>query len=161
MSRTRMLVGSVALAVGVWLLPVASAGAANSPTFRDCSLVGGLDPDFVRLSGAAEGPGGTLNVERGQQQLGIEASESSDPLDNLGHVTLKVKVTTPEVPAREISGAGTGKVNLAVPLSSSKQVGRTYTISWAATFDNGEHVCPSSNTPENTTPKPFVVTVTK
>jgi hypothetical protein len=123
--------------------------------------VGGLDPDFVRLSGVTAGPNGIANVERGQQQVGIEASESSDPLDNLGHVTLKVKVTTPEVPNQELSGAGTGKVNLAVPLSRSKQVGRTYTISWAATFDNGEHVCPSANTPENTTPKPFVVTVAK
>jgi hypothetical protein len=39
------------------------------------------------------------------------------------------------------------------------QPGRTYTINWSATFDNGMHQCPSSVTPDNTGPNPFVVKV--
>ena len=57
--------------------------------------------------------------------------------------------------------AGTyGMVELQAPLRR-RIVGRQYTISWAATFDNGGHACPSELTPENTTPKPFVVTVAR
>jgi hypothetical protein len=161
MWRIRMFVGLAAVAAGASLLPVASAGAANSATFRDCSLVAGTDPDFVILSGVTAGPGGSLTVKRRTPQVALEASESSDPGDNLGHVTLNVKVESRKVATKEVSGAGTGKVMVAVPLTKSMKVGRTYTISWAATFDNGNHACPSSSTPENTTPKPFLVTVTK
>jgi hypothetical protein len=133
--------------------------AANSPTFRDCSLfVSGFDPDFVQVSGVTVTSGGTLTVPLSQGQVSIEASESSDPGDNVGHVTLDVSVTAPRVPTQSFSGAATGKVELSVPLRRRKR-GRTYTISWAATFDNGNHLCPSESTPENTTPKPFVVTV--
>ena len=159
MWRIRMLVGLGALAMGGACVAVPAASAANSPTFRDCSLVGGLDPDFVQLFGVTVGPQGHLSVPRGQSQIQLAASESSDPGDNLGHVTLATKVTTPHVPAQTVSGAETGKVILAVPLPKSQQQGRSYTISWAATFDNGNHLCPSSQTPENTEPHPFVVTV--
>jgi hypothetical protein len=138
---------------------VPAASAANSPTFRDCSLVAGLDPDFVQLFGVTVGPQGSLSVPRGQSQVQLEASESSDPGDNLAHVTLTATVTTPHVPAQTVLGAETGKVILALPLAKSNQEGRTYTISWAATFDNGNHLCPSSQTPQNTEPHPFVVTV--
>ena len=105
------------------------------------------------------GPGGSLGVVRGQTQVQLEASESSDPGDNLEHVTLSATVVSSHVPTQTVSGAGTGKVVLALPLPKSQQKGRAYTISWAATFDNGNHVCPSSQTPENTEPRPFVVTV--
>jgi hypothetical protein len=118
-----------------------------------------LDPDFVQLFGVTVGPTGNLSVRRGQHQVQLEASESSDPGDSLGHVTLNATVTTPHVPTQMVSGAETGKVVLAVPLLKSRQIGRTYTISWVATFDNGNHVCPSAQTPENTEPHPFVVTV--
>jgi hypothetical protein len=148
------------VAAASWLF-VAPAAAANSPTFRDCSLVGGADPDFVQLSGVTVAPNGTVQVKRGQMQVMVEASESSDPGDNLGHVTLTVKVASHKTATREVSGAGTGKVTVAVPLARSKKLGRVYTISWADTTDNGNHVCPSSNTPENSTPKPFIVTVVK
>ena len=159
MWRIRMLAGLGALAVaGAWVA-VPTASAANSPTFRDCSLAGGLDPDFVQLFGVTVGPQGSLSVPRGRDQVQLEASESSDPLDNLGHVTLTATVTTPHVPKQAVSGAGTGKVILALPLPKSNQEGRTYTISWSATFDNGNHLCPSAQTPENTEPHPFVVTV--
>jgi len=57
--------------------------------------------------------------------------------------------------AQTVSGAGTGKVRVSVPLAPGA---KSYTISWAATFDNGNHQCPSVFTPENETPKPFVVT---
>jgi hypothetical protein len=87
------------------------------------------------------------------------ASESSDPGDNLNHVTFQVTVTSPGVPTQTVSGEATGKVLLSAPLRKSRKVGRTYTIGWAATFDDGNHPCPSEFTPENTTPKPFVVTV--
>jgi len=159
MWRIRMLVGLGALAVGSACVAVPTASAANSPTFRDCSLVGGLDPDFVQLFGVTVGPHGNLSVPRGQTQVQLEASESSDPGDNLGHVTLNATVTTPHVPTQTISGAEIDKVVLTLPLLKSQQEGRAYTISWAATFDNGNHLCPSAQTPENTEPHPFVVTV--
>jgi hypothetical protein len=135
------------------------AGAANSPTFRDCSLVAGLDPDFVQLSGVAVGPEGALTVPAGQTQVGVEASESSDPGDNLGHVTLKVTVASRGVALQTAAAEGTGKAVVSAPLRRSKKVGRTYTIEWAATFDNGNHLCPSESTPENTRPNPFIVAV--
>jgi hypothetical protein len=154
----RMLVG-VAAAVGVSVSGVAPAGAANSPTFRDCSLVAGVDPDFVQLSGVHVGSAGSLTVPRGQKQVAVVASESSDPGDSEGHVTLTVTLTSKHLATQMVSGAAQGKVSLSVPLPRSRKVGRSYTISWAATFDNGNHKCPSENTPENATPKPFMVTV--
>jgi hypothetical protein len=159
--RVRPLLGLCALAVAMCWQAAASADAANSPTFRDCSLAAGIDPDFVQLTGVSVGPGGSLIVSRGQPQVSIEASESSDPGDNLGHVTLDVKVSSPKQPTIDRSGAGTGKVVLSIPLERSTKVGRSYTISWADTTDNGNHACPSTSTPENTTPMPFVVTVQK
>jgi hypothetical protein len=159
MRRTRILVGLAALAIGLASPAIPSASAANSPAFRDCSLfTPGVDPDFVELLGATVTPKGTLTVPRKQKQIVVEASESSDPEDNKGHVTLDVTVTAAHVPTQSLSGAGTGKVELSVPLRRRK-MGRSYTISWSATFDNGNHQCPSANTPENTTPRPFVVTV--
>jgi hypothetical protein len=159
MSRIRTLLGTGALAVVAGCVSVPTASAANGPTFRDCSLAGGLDPDFVQLLGVTVGSHGNLSVPRGQTQVQLEASESSDPGDNLGHVTLMATVTTSHVPVQTVSGAETGKVIVALPLPKSQQQGRSYTISWAATFDNGNHLCPSSQTPENTEPHPFVVTV--
>jgi hypothetical protein len=112
----------------------------------------------VQISGVTVTPEGTLSVRQTQKQVPIEASESSDPGDSMGHVTLAVTVTAPHVPTQSLSGAATGKVELSVPLRRRK-LGRSYTISWAATFDNGNHLCASESTPENTTPKPFVVSV--
>jgi len=157
MRRIGAFVGLTVLAIAVGPA-IDSAAAANSPTFRDCSLLGGLDPDFVQISGVTVTPGGTLTVPRSQKQVPIEASESSDPGDNLGHVTLTVTVTASHVPTQIVSGEATGKVELSAPLLKGKR-GRSYTISWAATFDNGNHLCPSANTPENTTPNPFVVSI--
>ncbi|TML00319.1 MAG: hypothetical protein E6G34_02200 [Actinobacteria bacterium] len=157
MRRIGVFVGLTVLALA--LGPIDSAGAANSPTFRDCSLfVSGFDPDFVQISGVTVTPEGTLTVPLSQKQVPIEASESSDPGDNLAHVTLTVSVTAPHVPAQSLSGEATGRVELSAPLRKRKR-GRSYTISWAATFDNGNHLCPSESTPENTTPKPFVVSI--
>lgn len=161
MRRTSKWVGLAALGTLVCLVPAAPASAANSATFRDCSLVAGADPDFVKLTGVMVGPQGELTVKRGTPSVSIEASESSDPGDNLGNVTLNVKVESSKVASQMRSGAGTGKVVLSVPLTRSKKLGRKYTISWSDTTDNGNHVCPSANTPENTTPKPFVVIVHK
>jgi hypothetical protein len=159
MRRIRILVGAAALAIGLASPAIPAASAANSPTFRDCSLfVSGTDPDFVQLSGVTVTSEGTLTVPRSQKQVLIKASESSDPGDSEGHVTLGVSVTAPHVPTQSLSGTGTGKVELSVPLRR-RRMGRRYTISWSATFDNGNHLCPSANTPENTTPRPFVVAV--
>jgi hypothetical protein len=159
MLRIRIAVGLAALAVGLASQAIPAASAANSPTFRDCSLVtAGFDPDFVQLVGATVTPEGTLRVPRSQKKVVLRASESSDPEDNKGHVTFEVRATAAHVPTQSLSGAGTGKVELSVPLRK-RRMGRSYTISWSATFDNGNHLCPSANTPENTTPKPFVVTV--
>jgi hypothetical protein len=159
MSSIRTFLGVGGLAAGVLLVASAPASAANSPAFRDCSLVAGLDPDFVRLSEVTVGAEGLLTVPAGQKQVGVEASESSDPGDSLGHVTLKVTVASPGLATQTVAGEGTGKVLLSAPLRRSKKKGRTYTIEWAATFDNGNHVCPSESTPENTRPDPFIVAV--
>jgi hypothetical protein len=157
MRRIGAFVGLTVLAIALGPA-IGSAGAANSPTFRDCSLVAGFDPDFVQISGVTVTPEGMLTVPRSQKQVPIEASESSDPGDNLGHVTLTVSVTASHVPTQSVSGEATGKVELSAPLLRRKP-GRSYTVSWAATFDNGNHLCPSESTPENTTPKPFVVSI--
>jgi PASTA domain len=160
MGRIRTLLGLAVLATLVVAASVAVTGAsaANSPTFRDCSFTAGLDPDFVQLSGATAGPQGHLTA-KSQQKVKLEASESSDPGDSSGHVTLTAKVTAPGVAARTVSGHATGKVFLKLPLVGSP-TGRTNTISWSATFDNGNHHCPSSQTPQNASPRPFVVKVT-
>jgi hypothetical protein len=162
MVQRRVLIGLALLAIGLLALSTgAPARAANSPTFRDCSaFVPGFDPDFVQISGVYVSLDGKLTVLPSQGRVALDASESSDPGDSAGHVTLTATVTSPGQPAQTISGAGTGQVLLSLPLSGSG-VGRVYTISWAATFDNGMHACPSSVTPENTPtdPHPFVVTV--
>jgi hypothetical protein len=121
-------------------------------------LVQGIDPDFVQLFGVMLSPQGALTVSPSQKTLQLEGSESSDPGDAAGHMTLTATISAPHVASKSVSGAGTGKVILSVPLTRSPKA-RTYTISWSAVFDNGNHACPSPLTPENTTPKPFVVRV--
>ena len=148
----------VLLVVALGAMAASISNAANSPTFRDCSFVGGLDPDFVQLTGAGVGPGGALSA-KSTKAVKLEASESSDPGDSSGHDTFKVTVKAPGSPARKVSGAATGKVILKLPLVGSPN-GKTNTVSWSATFDNGNHMCPSSQTPQNLTPHPFVIKVT-
>jgi hypothetical protein len=143
---------------GALLLAVAGAFAANDPEYRDCSFVAGLDPDYVQLFGAGPGPGSIVTVPRSRATVKLQAAESSFPGDSANQVTLMATVKTRHVAPKQRSGSGTGKVVLQVPLAR-RRVGRRYTISWAATFDNGMHACPSSATPANTAPTPFVVKV--
>ncbi len=150
--------GVVAIGAAVAGLVAAPVSAANSSTFRDCSFSGGFDPDFVRIMGATIGPGGQLTVPQSQNAVTVEGSESSDPGDSNGHDTLNVAVGTGAGAPRTVSGAGTGHVTLTVPLSGGT-VGGTYTIGWSATFDNGFHSCPSSQTPQNSSPSPFVLKI--
>ena len=138
--------------------------AENSPILRDCAFlalpIASVDADFVLLSGdTLKSDNGNLTISPLQDSLTLTASESTDQGDQAGHVTLTATVTAPEIGSVTVSGAGTGSVILALPLNGSG-VGRVYTISWAATFDNGMHMCPSAITPSNTSPIPFVVTVT-
>lgn len=159
MRKRHVVRGFVVLIVAVLGAAAASiSSAANSPTFRDCSFVGGLDPDFVQLTGATVGPGGALSA-KSTKTVKLTASESSDPGDSSGHDTFKVKVTAPGSPPRKISGAATGRVVVKLPLVGSSG-GETNTVSWSATFDNGNHMCPSPQTPQNTSPRPFVIKVT-
>ena len=160
MSRTLRLAATAGLIASAFVVvPPVPAGAANSPTFRDCSLfVEGVDPDFVQISGVGVSAQGTLTVPVSQNSVQMVASESSDPGDQSQHLTFSVTVTSAKLHARTFSGAGTGKVVLTLPLAGSG-MGRTYTIDWAATFDNGQHPCPGSDTPDNPGPNPFVVTV--
>jgi hypothetical protein len=137
--------------------------AENSPILRDCSFlalpVASVDADFVLLSGdTLKSDNGKLTVLPTQDSLDLTASESTDQGDQAGHVTLTATITSPEIGSQTVSGEGTGFVILVLPLNGSG-VGRVYTISWAATFDNGQHMCPSAITPSNTSPNPFVVTV--
>jgi hypothetical protein len=108
--------------------------------------------------GTLKSNNGSLTVLPSQNSLDLTASESVDQGDQAGHVTLTATVAAPGLPSQTVSGTGAGFVILELPLSGSG-VGQVYTISWAATFDNGQHSCPSSFTPENTTPQPFIVTV--
>jgi len=161
MFRTvRMSAIAAALAAGYLVIPASSpASAANSPTFRDCSLlVEGVDADFVQISGVTVTPSGGLTVPASQKAVTVVASESSDPGDQSQHLTFTVTVSAPHLPSRAVSGAGIGKVVLTVPLNGSG-AGRTYTLDWAAGFDNGQHLCPGPDTPDNTAPDPFAVTV--
>ncbi|HWW90884.1 MAG TPA: hypothetical protein VNY35_08910 [Solirubrobacteraceae bacterium] len=154
MWRMRILAGLGALAAGAALPGVPTASAANGPAYRDCSLALGLDPDFVQLLGATVSPLGTLTVLPSQRLVQLEGSESADPGDSAGADTLAATVSSRQG-TQTVSGVATGKVRVSVPLAPG---GKVYTISWAATFDNGNHQCPSAFTPENETPKPFVVT---
>lgn len=159
MRRSRSLLVLGAAIVATTTVGAPAANADNGPAFRDCSaFVTGFDPDFVQLLGATVTPQGTLTVPPSRNQVQVEASESSDPGDNLGGVTLKVTVSSPHVRSLTRSGADVGKVVLTVPLAGSG-TGKTYTIDWAATFDNGNHACPSPTTPDNTSPSPFVIKV--
>src|SRR5205807_8398048 len=118
MRRIGALLGVGGLAVGALALAAPAATAQNSPTFRDCSiLVQGVDPDFVQLFGVMLSPHGSLTVPPTERQLQLEASESSDPGDSAGHVTLKATVSAPHVATHTISGAGTGKAVVSVPLT--------------------------------------------
>jgi hypothetical protein len=132
-------------------------GAANSPTNRDCALGAGLDPDFVRISNV-DVNGGVLTVPKSRKNVPLLASESSIPGDLSHHVSFHIKVTTKGQKDKSRSGSGTGKVTLKAPLTH-RHSGRKYTIHWSAVFDSGSHSCPSSSTPQNRTPKPFVITV--
>jgi hypothetical protein len=144
------------VSIGGAVAVVASAPAANSPAFRDCAFAGGVDPDFVQLLGATAGSNGALTVDSAKPAQ-VKASESSDPGDGSGHDTLKISVSGPGISNRTASGQGVGKVVVNVPLDGAQE-GQSYTISWSATFDNGNHSCPSSQTPQNSSPRPFVVT---
>jgi hypothetical protein len=144
--------------LGAALLSAHAAGAANSPTFRDCSHVAGLDPDFVQLTGATVGPGGTLTVTSSQPSVTVEASESSIPGDNLNMVSFSVTVSGPGLSPKTVSGMGTGHVTLSVPLSGVAPGGQ-YTLNWSATFDNGSHQCPGPQDAQNMTANPFVLHV--
>ncbi len=148
------LVGSTAILLGL----VASAEAANTPTYRDCSFAGGLDPDFVQLMGAKPKPNGVLVAPRTRKHVTVEASESPNYLDQMNRVSLEAAVYKGGSLRRTLTGAGTGKVFLSVPLPPPR-AGRTYRIGWTARFDNGLHSCPSSSTPQNTASRPFVVKV--
>jgi hypothetical protein len=156
--RNFVRAGLIAFAAA-WI-PVQAAGAANSPAFRDCSFFAGLDPDFIQLSGATVGSPSALFVTSSQTSVTLKASESSDPGDSSGHDTFSVTVTGPGIAPQTVSGQGTGEVTLSVPLSGVAAGGQ-YTLNWAATFDNGFHMCPSGQTPQNSTTgaNPFVLNV--
>jgi hypothetical protein len=162
MKTPRLLAGAGAV-TALALAPIAvaamsqTAGAANSPTFRDCAFAGGFDPDFVEISGVSPGAQG-LSVAPGTSSVTVLGSESSDALDNLGKDTLSVTVTAPGAAPQTVSGMGTGHVSLTVPLASTA-AGAVNTIGWTATFDFGAHHCPSNGTPQNKAAMPFVVTV--
>jgi hypothetical protein len=166
MWRARVLAGAATLAMGAALVPASSspAVAANSPTFRDCSLLlDGVDPDFVQLSGVTVTPTGSLTVPATATSLTIEASESNTPADQAMHDKFIVTVSAPNRTTQTEFGTGTGKVFLTLPLLGAVP-GLTYTIRWQAEFDGGFHWCPGTLSPDNRfrlqlLTHPFVVTV--
>jgi hypothetical protein len=150
----------VAVAATVVGVSAGPAKAANDPILRDCALPLGLDPDFVEITSVAVGPSGSLTVPLSNPRVVLIASESSDPGDSSGADTFHLVVSSPGLATQTLSGTGIGKVTLDVGLARAR-IGRSYTIRWAATFDGGNHACPSPLTPANTTAggNPFVVTV--
>ena len=74
MGGPRLLLLLGAILIGSASLPVEAASAANSPTFRDCAFVGGIDPDFVQLSGASVDSNGDLTVTPAENQVSLKAS---------------------------------------------------------------------------------------
>jgi hypothetical protein len=153
--RAGCIAAALSIAAMAYLAP--SLGAANSPTFRDCALAGGIDPDFVRLMGA-DVSGSSLTVPKKTKHVSVKASESSLPGDDANRVTLHASVKSKGLETPKLSGEGTGHVTLKLPLKHRSH-GRKYTIGWSATFDNGNHACPSASTPQNTAPMPYVVKV--
>jgi hypothetical protein len=147
---------SVAAALGVagFTALTPAARAADGPTFRDCSFVGGLDPDFVRVLDTSP----RLTVSESQQDVDLIASESTDPMDSSGGVTLSATISSPGIPSTVVKGANTGFVSLDIPLHESR-AGRIYTITWSATFDSGNHPCPGATLPTTTDGTPFKITV--
>lgn len=154
--RAGLLVGAL-LATSLALLPATPAHAGNSPTFRDCSLLIGIDPDFVQLYGA-QLQNGVLTVPVSAPTVEVQASESSDPGDMSGHVTLHITVAAGGTTVGTFSGARVGSVLLNVALSQPRP-GKTYSINWTATFDNGLHPCPGLIDFGNSKANPFVVTI--
>ncbi len=152
-------VRAAVLSVAVALLVAPSARAGNNAVFRDCALlIAPLDADFLHLSGVEVHPDGSLTVNPSQGLLELTASESFDPLDDAGQVKLTATISSPGVATETVSGTATDFVILKLPLNDPV-AGRVYTISWAASFDNGQHMCPSAITLANTVAQPFVVTV--
>lgn len=155
---------SVAAACAVASLAMVSiARAENGPIIRDCSLVAppppAVDPDFVLLSGTTlKIRSGVLSVLPTEHSLVLTASESVDNGDSAGTVQLFASAKSGRMQGPGFFGTSPGFVILNIPLANPT-VGKVYTISWTATFDNGQHACPGTLTPENTTPIPFVVTV--
>lgn len=154
--HSRLWAGLTAFAA-LWV-PAHAAGAANSPAFRDCSHVFGLDPDFVQLTGATIGSDGRLTVTSSQAAVTLKASESSIPGDNLNRVSFSVTVSGSGSRMKTIAGTGIGHVTLSVPLAGAP-VGGHYSIDWSVTFDNGTHRCPGPADPQNPTSNPFVLSV--
>lgn len=142
-----------------------NALADNSPVVRDCSFastpVSSTDADFVLLSSPTlKVRNGVLSILTSENTMTLTASESVDTNDNQGTVQLFATVSAPGTPTQSFFATGKSFANIGIPVSSSS-VGQVFTISWHATFDNGGHACPSSVTPSNTTPIPFVVTAVK
>jgi hypothetical protein len=152
----RLWAGLMAFAA-LWV-PANIASAANSPAFRDCAHVFGLDPDFIQLTGATIGSDGRLAVTSSQAAVTLKASESAIPGDNLNRVSFSVTITGSGAGMRTFSGTGVGHVTLSVPLGGVATGGH-YSLDWSATFDNGTHRCPGPADPQNPTSNPFVLSV--
>jgi hypothetical protein len=160
--RRVLSVATTVLGCALVLLVAPAARAANNAVFRDCALlIAPIDADFLHLSGVTVETDGSLTVPAGQNSVELTASESFDPGDNSAHVTVTATITSPGMDPQTVSASGTDFAILPIPLTQHS-VGRVYTISWTAAFDNGQHMCPSAITLQNTpsNPNPFVVTVT-
>jgi hypothetical protein len=156
--RTKSVFAALVLGALVFL-SASIARAANNSIFRDCSLIlSGIDADFLHLSGVNVHADGSLTVHPGQSSVELTAKESFDLMDNAGHVTVKATISSPGVTTLTFTGSGTDFAIARLTLLHPA-LGRVYTISWSATFDNGGHSCPSAITPQNTGPNPFVITV--
>lgn len=157
------------LASACSVLALTSARAENSANIRDCSFgvpPASVDDDFVMVTGmtlkAVDPTKGPLIALPSQNIVHLTASESLDAMDHQSSnvVTIQATVTSNGVTSLPIKNKGIGWTTVEIPLNGSAP-GVTYTINWNASFDGGGHTCPSSVTPQNTGPNPFVINIVK
>lgn len=146
--------------------PVASVASGSAPEQQQqtCPIAAGEDPDTVTLTG----PSIIWPANKKYVSYTLTAAETpGEQGDGLPHgVTISYSVTTQDKGTGATTGAspasGNASGDFSVPIHfklladrAGSGHGRTYTITWSASFDGGPHTCSSSSTGNS----PFVVVV--
>jgi hypothetical protein len=147
---------ALAAAVGSGLLITWPAHAGSTPTrTTTCDIPIGGDPDTVSLTGSpALWPPNHKMADYVLTAKETDGEKSENPQPN---VTLAYRVTGADAlggdggpihdaDAKPAMANGSGPYQVVLPFQlraerSGQGSGRTYTIKWNATFDNGLHMC--------------------